>query len=160
MFLWFAQKLTSVMCESQLVGFEITVHRFEKKKNLLNKILFFFCFCLQEVTKSVQPLLLGRIIASYDPDNSSERSIAYYLGIGLCLLFLVRTLLLHPSIFGLHHIGMQIRIALFSLIYKKVTLSFTLKTKLQSIPYVVFRPICLKVDSFSTQKMNVINIAF
>ncbi|XP_031409081.1 cystic fibrosis transmembrane conductance regulator isoform X2 [Meleagris gallopavo] len=74
---------------------------------------------LGEVTKSVQPLLLGRIIASYDPDNFSERSIAYYLGIGLCLLFLVRTLLIHPSIFGLHHIGMQIRIALFSLIYKK-----------------------------------------
>ncbi|XP_071589809.1 cystic fibrosis transmembrane conductance regulator isoform X2 [Heliangelus exortis] len=75
---------------------------------------------LGEVTKSVQPLLLGRIIASYDPDNSDERSIAYYLGIGLCLLFLVRTLLIHPAIFGLHHIGMQMRIAMFSLIYKKI----------------------------------------
>ncbi|XP_077194544.1 cystic fibrosis transmembrane conductance regulator [Paroedura picta] len=74
---------------------------------------------LGEVTKSVQPLLLGRIIASYDPSNSLERSIAYYLAIGLCLLFIVRTLLLHPAIFGLHHIGMQIRIAMFSLIYKK-----------------------------------------
>ncbi|XP_039769128.1 cystic fibrosis transmembrane conductance regulator isoform X1 [Ornithorhynchus anatinus] len=74
---------------------------------------------LGEVTKAVQPLLLGRIIASYDPDNAHERSIAYYLGIGLCLLFIVRTLLLHPAVFGLHHIGMQMRIALFSLIYKK-----------------------------------------
>ncbi|XP_076972793.1 cystic fibrosis transmembrane conductance regulator isoform X3 [Tamandua tetradactyla] len=72
-----------------------------------------------EVTKAVQPLLLGRIIASYDPDNKVERSIAIYLGIGLCLLFVVRTLLLHPAIFGLHHIGMQMRIAMFSLIYKK-----------------------------------------
>ncbi|ELK30420.1 Cystic fibrosis transmembrane conductance regulator [Myotis davidii] len=72
-----------------------------------------------EVTKAVQPLLLGRIIASYDPDNKVERSIAIYLGIGLCLLFILRTLLLHPAIFGLHHIGMQMRIALFSLIYKK-----------------------------------------
>lgn len=87
----------------------------------------------------MQPLLLGRIIASYDPDNSSERSIAYYLGIGLCLLFLVRTLLIHPSIFGLHHIGMQIRIALFSLIYKKVIVSFALKAKLLSIPCIAFR---------------------
>uniref|UniRef100_A0A8D0HQJ0 Cystic fibrosis transmembrane conductance regulator n=1 Tax=Sphenodon punctatus TaxID=8508 RepID=A0A8D0HQJ0_SPHPU len=75
---------------------------------------------LGEVTKAVQPLLLGRIIASYDPDNTHERSIAYYLGIGLCLLFIVRTLLLHPAIFGLHHLGMQMRIAMFSLIYKKV----------------------------------------
>ncbi|XP_060100829.1 cystic fibrosis transmembrane conductance regulator [Heteronotia binoei] len=74
---------------------------------------------LGEVTKAVQPLLLGRIIASYDPSNSLERSIAYYLAIGLCLLFIVRMLLLHPAIFGLHHIGMQIRIAMFSLIYKK-----------------------------------------
>ncbi|XP_040556204.1 cystic fibrosis transmembrane conductance regulator isoform X2 [Gallus gallus] len=100
----------------------------KKKPKLINALrrCFFWKFMfygillyLGEVTKSVQPLLLGRIIASYDPDNSSERSIAYYLGIGLCLLFLVRTLLIHPSIFGLHHIGMQIRIALFSLIYKK-----------------------------------------
>ncbi|XP_021569956.1 cystic fibrosis transmembrane conductance regulator [Carlito syrichta] len=74
---------------------------------------------LGEVTKAVQPLLLGRIIASYDPDNKVERSIAIYLGVGLCLLFTVRMLLLHPAIFGLHHIGMQMRIAMFSLIYKK-----------------------------------------
>ncbi|XP_013371415.1 PREDICTED: cystic fibrosis transmembrane conductance regulator isoform X2 [Chinchilla lanigera] len=74
---------------------------------------------LGEVTKAVQPLLLGRIIASYDPDNKTERSIAIYIGIGLCLLFIVRTLLLHPAIFGLQHIGMQMRIAMFSLIYKK-----------------------------------------
>ncbi|KAL6034547.1 hypothetical protein STEG23_034985, partial [Scotinomys teguina] len=74
---------------------------------------------LGEVTKAVQPLLLGNIIASYDPDNQTERSIAIYLGIGLCLLFIVRTLLLHPAIFGLHRIGMQMRIAMFSLIYKK-----------------------------------------
>ncbi|VCX38716.1 unnamed protein product, partial [Gulo gulo] len=31
----------------------------------------------------------------------------------------MRTLLLHPAIFGLHRIGMQMRIAMFSLIYKK-----------------------------------------
>ncbi|MEE6480967.1 hypothetical protein FKM82_012720 [Ascaphus truei] len=84
------------------------------------KFLFYgILLYLGEVTKAVQPLLLGRIIASYDPDNSHERSIAYYLAIGLCLLFVVRMLLLHPAIFGLHHIGMQMRIAMFSLIYKK-----------------------------------------
>ncbi|XP_067325155.1 cystic fibrosis transmembrane conductance regulator [Anolis sagrei] len=100
----------------------------KKKPRLINALrrCFFWRFTfygiilyLGEVTKSVQPLLLGRIIASYDPSNSLERSIAYYLAIGLCLLFIVRMLLLHPAIFGLHHIGMQIRIAMFSLIYKK-----------------------------------------
>ncbi|XP_068132527.1 cystic fibrosis transmembrane conductance regulator isoform X1 [Hyperolius riggenbachi] len=74
---------------------------------------------LGEVTKAVQPLLLGRIIASYDESNTTERSIAFYLAIGLSLLFAVRMLLVHPAIFGLHHIGMQMRIAMFSLIYKK-----------------------------------------
>ncbi|XP_060229830.1 cystic fibrosis transmembrane conductance regulator [Meriones unguiculatus] len=84
------------------------------------KFIFYgFLLYLGEVTKAVQPLLLGRIIASYDPDNKVERSIAIYLGIGLCLLFIVRTLLLHPAIFGLHRIGMQMRVAMFSLIYKK-----------------------------------------
>ncbi|XP_056655560.1 cystic fibrosis transmembrane conductance regulator [Monodelphis domestica] len=100
----------------------------KKKPKLINAIrrCFFWRFVfhgiilyLGEVTKAVQPLLLGRIIASYDPDNEVERAIAIYLGIGLCLLFIVRTLLLHPAIFGLHHMGMQMRIALFSLIYKK-----------------------------------------
>ncbi|XP_030072284.1 cystic fibrosis transmembrane conductance regulator [Microcaecilia unicolor] len=101
----------------------------KKKPKLINALqrCFFWKFLfyglllyLGEVTKAVQPLLLGRIIASYDPDNRLERSIAYYLAIGLCLLFLVRMLLLHPAIFGLHHIGMQMRIAMFSLIYKKI----------------------------------------
>ncbi|XP_074861284.1 cystic fibrosis transmembrane conductance regulator [Carettochelys insculpta] len=100
----------------------------KKRPKLINALrqCFFWKFMfygiilyLGEVTKAVQPLLLGRIIASYDPNNSHERSIAYYLGIGLCLLFIVRTLLLHPAIFGLHHMGMQMRIAMFSLIYKK-----------------------------------------
>uniref|UniRef100_A0A670YSF0 Cystic fibrosis transmembrane conductance regulator n=1 Tax=Pseudonaja textilis TaxID=8673 RepID=A0A670YSF0_PSETE len=100
----------------------------KKNPKLINALrrCFFWKFMLYgiilylgEVTKSVQPLLLGRIIASYDSTNIQERSIAYYLAIGLCLLFIVRMLLLHPAIFGLHHIGMQIRIAMFSLIYKK-----------------------------------------
>ncbi|KAG9490170.1 hypothetical protein GDO78_005841 [Eleutherodactylus coqui] len=84
------------------------------------KFLFYgILLYLGEVTKAVQPLFLGRIIASYDEKNKLERSIAYYLAIGLTLLFAVRMLLLHPAIFGLHRIGMQMRIAMFSLIYKK-----------------------------------------
>ncbi|XP_072341347.1 cystic fibrosis transmembrane conductance regulator isoform X4 [Scyliorhinus torazame] len=73
-----------------------------------------------EFTKAVQPLCLGRIIASYNVKNTYEREIAYYLALGLCLLFVVRTLFLHPAVFGLQHLGMQMRIALFSLIYKKI----------------------------------------
>lgn len=71
----------------------------------------------------MQPQLLGRIIASFDPFHAPERSQGYFLALGLCLLFTARFLLLQPAIFGLHHLGMQIRIALFSLIYKKVRLA-------------------------------------
>uniref|UniRef100_A0A3P8X0T2 Cystic fibrosis transmembrane conductance regulator n=1 Tax=Cynoglossus semilaevis TaxID=244447 RepID=A0A3P8X0T2_CYNSE len=74
---------------------------------------------LGEASKAVQPQLLGRIIASFDPFHAPERSQGYFLALGLCLLFTARFLLLQPAIFGLHHLGMQIRIALFSLIYKK-----------------------------------------
>nr|AJA90787.1 cystic fibrosis transmembrane conductance regulator [Protopterus annectens] len=100
----------------------------KKNPKLINALrrCFFWRFLLYgillqlgELTKAVQPLFLGRIIASYDPDNEKEREIAIYVAIGLCLLFTVRTLLLHPAIFGLHHIGMQMRIAMFSLLYKK-----------------------------------------
>ncbi|XP_031721469.1 cystic fibrosis transmembrane conductance regulator [Anarrhichthys ocellatus] len=72
-----------------------------------------------EASKAVQPQLLGRIIASFDPFHAPERNQGYFLALGLCLLFTARFLLLQPAIFGLHHLGMQIRIALFSLIYKK-----------------------------------------
>ncbi|KAJ8388599.1 hypothetical protein AAFF_G00131640 [Aldrovandia affinis] len=72
-----------------------------------------------EASKTVQPQLLGRIIASFDPFHAPERMQGFYLALGLCLLFTARFLLLQPAIFGLHHLGMQIRIALFSLIYKK-----------------------------------------
>lgn len=74
---------------------------------------------LGEASKSVQPQLLGRIIASFDPFHAPERRQGFFLALGLCLLFTARFLLLQPAIFGLHHLGMQIRIALFSLIYKK-----------------------------------------
>lgn len=71
----------------------------------------------------MQPQLLGRIIASFDPHHEPEREQGYFLALGLGLLFITRFLLLQPAMFGLHHLGMQIRIALFNLIYKKVCCS-------------------------------------
>lgn len=76
---------------------------------------------LQEASKTVQPQLLGRIIAQFDPFHAAERAQGYFLALGLSLLFTARFLLLQPAVFGLHHLGMQIRIALFTLIYKKVS---------------------------------------
>ncbi|KAM8892732.1 cystic fibrosis transmembrane conductance regulator isoform 1-T1 [Spinachia spinachia] len=100
----------------------------KKKPRLMNALarcflgpfaFFGVLLYLGEASKAVQPQLLGRIIASFDPFHAPERSQGYFLALGLCLLFTARFLLLQPAIFGLHHLGMQIRIALFSLIYKK-----------------------------------------
>lgn len=82
-------------------------------------IFFGILLYFGEASKTVQPQLLGRIIASFDPFHAPEREQGFYLALGLCLLFVARFMLLQPAIFGLHHLGMQIRIALFSLIYKK-----------------------------------------
>uniref|UniRef100_A0A673KK32 Cystic fibrosis transmembrane conductance regulator n=1 Tax=Sinocyclocheilus rhinocerous TaxID=307959 RepID=A0A673KK32_9TELE len=82
-------------------------------------LLFGFLLYIGEATKTVQPQLLGRIIASFDPVHEPERANGYFLAFGLGLLFTVRFLLLQPAMFGLHRLGMQIRIALFSIIYKK-----------------------------------------
>lgn len=85
----------------------------------------------------MQPQLLGRIIASFDPFHAPERSQGYFLALGLCLLFTARFLLLQPAIFGLHHLGMQIRIALFSLIYKKVNRA-KVRTDICSTYFILF----------------------
>ncbi|XP_026099245.1 cystic fibrosis transmembrane conductance regulator-like [Carassius auratus] len=82
-------------------------------------LLFGFLLYIGEATKTVQPQLLGRIIASFDPVHEPERADGYFLAFGLGLLFTARFLLLQPAMFGLHRLGMQIRIALFSIIYKK-----------------------------------------
>ncbi|XP_073707112.1 cystic fibrosis transmembrane conductance regulator [Garra rufa] len=82
-------------------------------------LLFGLLLYIGEASKTVQPQLLGRIIASFDPVHEPERANGYFLAFGLGLLFTVRFLLLQPAMFGLHHLGMQIRIALFSIIYKK-----------------------------------------
>uniref|UniRef100_A0A8C1FF42 Cystic fibrosis transmembrane conductance regulator n=1 Tax=Cyprinus carpio carpio TaxID=630221 RepID=A0A8C1FF42_CYPCA len=82
-------------------------------------LLFGFLLYIGEATKTVQPQLLGRIIASFDPVHEPERANGYFLAFGLGLLFTARFLLLQPAMFGLHRLGMKIRIALFSIIYKK-----------------------------------------
>lgn len=99
---------------------------------MLVKVFLTASLGLQEASKTVQPQLSGRIVASFDPFHAPERSQGYYLSLGLSLLFIARFLLLQPAIFGLHHLGMQIRIALFSLIYKKVRGIIRLEGRVQT----------------------------
>nr|XP_032825762.1 cystic fibrosis transmembrane conductance regulator [Petromyzon marinus]QGA72813.1 CFTR [Petromyzon marinus] len=74
---------------------------------------------LAEFTKVVQPFFLGQIIASFNPSTVDVQE-PLLLALGLSACFVVRTLLLHPAVFGLQHLGMDVRIATFCLIYKKI----------------------------------------
>ncbi|KAI4793944.1 hypothetical protein KUCAC02_032383 [Chaenocephalus aceratus] len=56
-------------------------------------VFFGVLLYLGEASKTVQPQLLGRIIASFDPFHAPERSQGYFLALGLCLLFTARFLL-------------------------------------------------------------------
>ena len=80
--------------------------------------------CFQGMFKLVQPVLLGyllRCFESYDPNDlhGSQLAFCYALGMSLCTLLMVLTN--HRS---LQHqkLGMNIRVALCHMIYKKVSL--------------------------------------
>ncbi|CAG9837334.1 unnamed protein product [Diabrotica balteata] len=68
----------------------------------------------------IQPLLLRRLLAYYSPQGepvSIEEAYYFATGIVLCSLFSV--LLVHPYMLAVCHIGMKMRIACCSLIYRK-----------------------------------------
>lgn len=67
-----------------------------------------------------QPLALGGLIAYYTPNQTdiTERQ-AYYYALGVILCSLCCNLIIHPTLMGVFHTGMQARIACCSLIYRK-----------------------------------------
>lgn len=67
-----------------------------------------------------QPLLLGQLISYYIPDQEviSERD-AYLYAAGVIGCSLVNVFVTHPYMMGVLHVGMKIRVACCSLIYRK-----------------------------------------
>lgn len=51
-----------------------------------------------------------------------QRSEAYVFGIGIILTTLITVLVLHPYMLAVMHIGMKMRVACCSLLYRKVSL--------------------------------------
>ncbi|KAI2473984.1 ATP binding cassette (ABC) transporter subfamily C member [Diabrotica virgifera virgifera] len=75
---------------------------------------------LSETVSILQPLLLKRLLTYYSPQGepvSIEE--AYYYATGIVLCSLLSVLLVHPYMLGVIHIGMKMRIACCSLIYRK-----------------------------------------
>ncbi|XP_023933062.1 multidrug resistance-associated protein 4-like isoform X4 [Lingula anatina] len=90
------------------------VRAFGKQYMLFGLITF-----VEEATKVVQPVLLGGLIRYFSPGSTMEpwEAYMYAAGVSFCAMFLA--IFHHPYFFGVQRIGMWLRIASCSLIYKK-----------------------------------------
>ncbi|XP_012941427.1 multidrug resistance-associated protein 4, partial [Aplysia californica] len=74
---------------------------------------------MEEGTKVVQPLLLGGLIRYFTPDSNMERKEAWLYAMGVSLCAVMLAVAHHPYFFCVQRIGMRMRIACCSLMYKK-----------------------------------------
>lgn len=66
-----------------------------------------------------QPLLVGRMLLYF---NSMEvdKFMAYWYAVGIILCSALNVFVVHPYMMGILHIGMKVRVACCSLIYRKM----------------------------------------
>ena len=76
--------------------------------------------CWQEAVRVVQPLLLGGLIRFFTPNSHVTETDAYLYAMGVSLCAIVIAIAHHPYFFGVTRMGMQMRVACCSLMYKKV----------------------------------------
>lgn len=68
----------------------------------------------------MQPLLLGKLVSYYASSESVDDETAGYLyALGVILISAVSVFFFHPNNMGIQHMGMKIRVAICSLIYRK-----------------------------------------
>lgn len=75
----------------------------------------FFC-------RMSQPIFIAGLLEYFNPDKSNTKGLnhAYYYASGLLLNMLANILLFHYSQMEMGRLGMKIRVACCSVIYKKV----------------------------------------
>jgi ATP-binding cassette subfamily C (CFTR/MRP) protein 4 len=73
-----------------------------------------------------QPLFLGRLVRHFsaaESDTSITTEEAYIYAAGIVLCSALNVIVIHPYMMAIFHIGMKIRVACCSLIYRKVTVN-------------------------------------
>ena len=67
-----------------------------------------------------QPVILGYLIDYFSPDTYVEPWQAYLYAAGVSLLALMLSTVHGPYFFAVQHLGMQVRVGLCTLVYRKV----------------------------------------
>lgn len=73
-----------------------------------------------DIHRIAQPLCLGMLIQYFHAGNTMPTWQAYGYATGVVLSAAVYTLTIHPYFYRVQHLGMRIRVAACSLIYRKV----------------------------------------
>lgn len=68
----------------------------------------------------MQPYILGLLIWHFDPRSKSTQAEAYLYASGVIIMVILIAFINHHSYLGLMEIGMRMRIASSSLMYRKV----------------------------------------
>ncbi|TDG43887.1 hypothetical protein AWZ03_009693 [Drosophila navojoa] len=75
-------------------------------------------FMLELGLRTVQPLCLLKLISYYTYDAESKEN-AYYYAAGVVACSALNVIIMHPYMLGTMHVGMKMRVALCSMIYRK-----------------------------------------
>ncbi|XP_076231417.1 putative multidrug resistance-associated protein lethal(2)03659 isoform X2 [Calliopsis andreniformis] len=116
-------------------NWEIERKRCEKKKDGAKPSLFrvlYYCFgrtviktglalfVLEFVIRLAQPFFLARLLRYFAGSRSGWDVDIYYYAAAFCLLPLLDAVIIHWSLQNLMHVGMKVRIACCTLIYRKI----------------------------------------
>ncbi|KAJ8684018.1 hypothetical protein QAD02_019810 [Eretmocerus hayati] len=84
-------------------------------------LLFGVCLGLIEfAVKTTQPLILANLLKYFGKRHDINREEAFYWGTGIVLGIFLDCIITYPVFQGLMHMGMKIRVACCSLIYRKI----------------------------------------
>ena len=66
-----------------------------------------------------QPVLLGYVVRYYTDSTSIEFKYAMWAAIGVCVCSFLNAITYHPYVMECMHIGMRVRVACMTLVYRK-----------------------------------------
>uniref|UniRef100_A0A0L8HT71 ABC transmembrane type-1 domain-containing protein n=1 Tax=Octopus bimaculoides TaxID=37653 RepID=A0A0L8HT71_OCTBM len=90
-------------------------------RTVYKKYFLWLCVVsLDEFSKVIQPLLLGKLVSYFTPNSQMTTQQAYLYGMGVVICVLLGCLTNHIFFFNVQRLGMQIRIACCSLMFKKM----------------------------------------